>query len=140
MSDATDHGEYGTFPLRTFLDFDLGSPEAGICIATTLIRDLHLNPNGVLHGGVLFTMVDTAMGRATMDLLEPGYICATIEIHTRFLRPVGEGELSVEVRVVKPGRRVVHLSAEATDSEGSLVATATGSFAVLAPPGDDGAT
>lgn len=130
MADEIDEG---VFPLRTFLDFDLESPEPGHCTARVVIGDAHLNPNGVVHGGVVFTMADTAMGRATLDLLAEGEICASIELQLRFLRPVAVGELRVHAEVLRRGRRVVQLEARAFDVDDDLIAVATGSFAVLAP-------
>lgn len=76
-------------------------------------------------------MADTAMGRATLDLLPEGDLCASIELQIRFLRPIGAGELRVEVAVLRQGRRVVHLEARAFDAGAELLAVATGSFAVI---------
>ena len=119
------------FPIQDFFGFALTSSEPGHCVASTVITDVHLNPNGVVHGGVLFTMADTAMGRATMDLLPPGDICASIEVHVRFLRPVSSGALRVEIRAIKHGSRIVHLEGHAFDDEQRVVAAVAGSFAVI---------
>lgn len=89
------------------------------------------NPNGVVHGAVLFAMVDTAMGAATMSVLDAGLACASIEVHLRFLRASSAGRLSAEATVVQAGRRVVQLDARVRDKVGQLVATASGSFAVI---------
>jgi acyl-CoA thioesterase len=81
---------------------------------------------------VLFTMVDTAMGAATYDYLQPYQLCASIEVQLRFLKAATPGgQLRADVRVVQAGRRIVQLAAEVTDSTGRLVATATGSFAIF---------
>lgn len=101
--------------------------------ATIDVDDRHLNPNGVTHGAVLFAMIDTAMGKATMDVIDEGCHCASIEVQLRFLRSAGPGRLDAVARVVKPGRTIVHLEARVTDADERLIATATGSFAVLRP-------
>ena len=90
-----------------------------------------LNPHGVLHGGAVYTMIDYSMGAATMAALGPDEICATIEIKVSYLANVREGTLTAETSVVKRGRRVVFLESRVTDDAGKLVATASGSFAVL---------
>ena len=41
-------------------------------MVTLDVAERHLNPHGVVHGGVVFTLVDTAMGQATMDAIEDG--------------------------------------------------------------------
>jgi len=125
----------GSFPLRTHLGMDVGSPSPGRGEARVAIDDRHLNPNGVVHGAVLFAMVDTAMGAAAMGVVPAGHLCASIEVHLRFLRPVSSGTLSAEVEVDRAGRRVIHLSGRVHDGDGGLVATASGTFAVLPPGG-----
>jgi acyl-CoA thioesterase len=90
-----------------------------------------LNPHGVLHGGAVYTMIDYSMGAATMDALPPGEICATIEIKVSYLAGVRAGVLTCETRIVKQGANVVFLESKVMDAGGTLVATATGSFAVI---------
>lgn len=127
MSDtAPDH----SFPLQAALGMEMGGDAHG-ATARLVAGEQHLNPNGVVHGAVLFAMADTAMGKATMDVIEPGCYCATIEIQLRFLRPAGPGPLLARATVLKPGRTIVHLEARVTDADDRLVALATGSFAVL---------
>lgn len=96
-----------------------------------------LNPHGVLHGGAVYVMVDYSMGGATMSVLPPGDICATIEIKISYLAGVRGGTLTAQTNIIKQGRRVVFLESKVTDARGKLVATATGSFAVI-PAGDRG--
>ncbi len=91
-----------------------------------------LNPHGVLHGGAVYVMVDYSMGGATMSVLSPGDICATIEIKISYLAGVRGGALTCETDIIKQGRKVVFLESKVRDGGGKLVATASGSFAVIA--------
>ncbi len=59
-SDVTPT-EYGDFALKRFLGMELSGDEAGVGVAQVVVGDEHLNPNGVVHGAVLFALVDTAM-------------------------------------------------------------------------------
>lgn len=91
-----------------------------------------LNPNGVVHGGVIFTMVDTSMGAAALSVIDDTKICASIDINVQFLRPVTSGEIIVETKVLRAGRRIVHMSSVATTAaDEAPAATAAGAFAVL---------
>lgn len=121
------------FWLRDQLGFDIETGE-GSARAWLDCDERHLNPHGAVHGAVLFALVDTSMGAATLAVLEPENWCATIEIHTRFLRPVFAGRIEAVATVVKAGRRIVHLEADVTDGQGRSVARASGSFAVLPRP------
>lgn len=122
----------GEFPLRSFLGMELTGDESGVGYAHVDITGQHHNPNGVVHGAVLFALVDTAMGKATMSTVEePGRYCASVEVSLRFLRPVVAGRLTAEARVTKRGRHLAHLDASVRDDEGRVVATAAGTFAFL---------
>lgn len=90
-----------------------------------------LNPHGVLHGGAVYVMVDYSMGGAVMSILPPGEVTATIEIKISYLAGVRGGTLTAVTDVIKRGRRVMFLESKVTDDAGKLVATATGSFAVI---------
>src|SRR3712207_8469426 len=62
-------------------------------------REEHLNPAGTLHGGVLATLVDTAMGTAVRSATEDSDVPATSQLTVTYLRPGKPGELSVTARV-----------------------------------------
>lgn len=100
------------------------------------VRPDLLNPQGVLHGGAVYVMVDYSMGGATTSVLPVGETCATIEIKISYLERVTGGMLTAETQIIRRGRRVVFLESKVTDDGGRLVASATGSFAVI--PARDG--
>lgn len=129
--DTTDPDD-GEFPLKSFLGMALDGDVRGTATAHVDVAAKHLNPNGVVHGAVLFALVDTAMGKATMSVVDdPGVFCASIELSLRFIRPVSGGRLTATVDVVKRGRSVVHLDARVESDDGKLVATSAGTFALL---------
>jgi uncharacterized protein (TIGR00369 family) len=130
--DTDDAADTGDFPLQRFLGMELSADEPGVGVAHVEVCDDHLNPNGVVHGAVLFALVDTAMGKATMSTIDQvGQYCASIEVSLRFLRPTIAGRLTATVTVVKRGRTVVHLDGRIVDDDHRLIATAAGTFAIL---------
>ena len=128
----TDEWAALEFGLKAALGFALENRN-GRSIAVLEISGVHLNPNGVVHGAVPFTMMDTAMGGAVMNTIDDGRRCATIEMQTRYHRPVATGTLTATAEVTTAGRRVVHLRAETRDHDGRLVASATAGSAVFEP-------
>ena len=121
-------------PFADLVGFTLrvGRRGSGGSAAAVEVRPALLNPNGVVHGGALFTMADTAMGAALHTTLVPGEYCATIEIKIHFLQPVTEGRIRCRTRLVHRGRRIAVL--ESHISAGRLqVAQALGTFAIFAP-------
>jgi uncharacterized protein (TIGR00369 family) len=89
------------------------------------------NPNGVLHGGVIYTLIDYSMGGAVQPNLPEGEHCATIEVKVSYLTPVREGTLWAETQVVKQGRNIAFTESKVWDHNARLVATASGSMFVF---------
>ena len=91
------------------------------------------NPIGLVHGGLLCTLADSAAGCAVHTTLPAGTGYSSIGISVNFLRPVtlGSGTLVATGRVVKPGRRVATATVEILDGAGRLVATASSSCLIM---------
>ena len=131
MSEQPDDQGGPSFPLQQYLGMELSGTDVGSGTATLTLGDQHANPNGVAHGAVLFALVDTAMGKATMSTVDDGHYCASVEVSLRFIRPASEGDLIAEATVVKRGRSIAHLEARVHDGDDRLVATGSGTFAIL---------
>ena len=89
------------------------------------------NPTGVLHGGVLMGLADSAMGLTVTGLLGAGEAGTNTDLQMRFLRPTTAGKLTATARVLRRGRRTLVLEADVADAAGKLVAKASSSFMVL---------
>lgn len=96
------------------------------------VRDEHLNGAGVVHGGVTFTLADSALGYGIYKVL--GKPCTTAEMKINYLRPAGKGMLVARSRIVRAGRRLVVARAEVHSGD-AQVAEALSTFAVLGPAG-----
>jgi acyl-CoA thioesterase len=108
--------------------------EAGAASFDLAVRPEHMNPHGVVHGGVVYALVDYAMGGALTSRLEPGERCATLEVKINYLRTVEAGSLRAEARVVERTRRIGVLESVVRDGAGLLVATALGTFYIQRSP------
>ncbi len=85
----------------------------------------HQGYAGVVHGGLISTLMDEAMAYAAMSLYGS---CATREISMRFRRPVStQIELIVEAEVIETRGRIVRLKAT-LQQDGIEKSTATGTF------------
>jgi acyl-CoA thioesterase len=114
--------------------FEVFPESDGTGKAQLIVSERHLNPNGVIHGGALFTLVDTAMGASLMQRLDEGEICATLQISMNFLRAVVSCDVvECEARVVNKGRRFANVRGELYVQE-KLVGTADGNFAIMQAP------
>jgi uncharacterized protein (TIGR00369 family) len=95
------------------------------------------NPIGVVHGGLVCTLLDSVAGCAVHSTLPAGVGYTSLEIKAGYLRPVrhGGGELTGTGRVTKPGRRAAFADGEVRDADGRLIATASSTCLVF-PLGD----
>jgi uncharacterized protein (TIGR00369 family) len=93
----------------------------------------HYNPIGTVHGGLVCTLLDSALGCAVQTTLAKGQGYTSIEIKVNYLRPVlaAAGPLTCVATVTKPGNRVAFADGVVTDASGKAVATATGSLLVF---------
>lgn len=119
------------FPLADFLGMVTEETEKGSAVSRVKVAPGHMNPHGSVHGAVLFAMVDTAMGAATMSVLAEGQLCASIDVQMRFCKAAFDGELVARATVRQAGKRIVQLQAEVRDQDDALVALASGAFAVI---------
>jgi uncharacterized protein (TIGR00369 family) len=91
------------------------------------------NPIGVVHGGLVCTLLDSVAGCAVHSTLPAGVGYTSLEIKVNYLRSVrhGGGELTAIGRVTKPGRRAAFADGEVRDGDGRLVATASSTCLVF---------
>jgi uncharacterized protein (TIGR00369 family) len=94
------------------------------------VTDEHLNPAGTLHGGVLATLVDTAMGTAVRTATGDDDVPATSQLTVTYLRPGTTGPLSVTARVRTRGEHLTVCEAE-VEQEGRAIGHAVATFALL---------
>lgn len=106
----------------------------GYCECRLTVASSHLNPNGVVHGAVLFAMADIGMGGVVQPSLPEGEICATVEIKINYFKPVQSGELRCITRIVNRGKTLANLDSEIFCAD-VLVAKANGTYAIFRPRG-----
>jgi uncharacterized protein (TIGR00369 family) len=93
----------------------------------------HLNDAGTVHGGVLATIVDMAMGHAVRSSTGESDVPATSQLTVTYLRPGGPGTLEVSARVSKQGENLTVCEAD-VEQDGRSLAHALATFAVLHRP------
>jgi 2-hydroxymuconate-semialdehyde hydrolase len=91
------------------------------------------NPNGVVHGGAISSLADSAMGFAVFSTCAPGESFTTAELHLNFLRAVtaDSGLLRSTGRVVHRGQQLAVAEAEVFDQQNQLVARASSTNVIL---------
>lgn len=89
--------------------------------------EYHYNPLGVVHGGVVATLLDSAMACAIQTLLPPATGCPTLELKTNFIRAITReaGPLRGEGWVIHCGKQTAVAEGRVVDGQGKLFAHAT---------------
>jgi len=120
----------GFNPFGDLIGLQFVKCEGGQSRCTLEVEQRLLNPHGVVHGGVLYSMADTGMGGATYTAMEKHELCATIEIKITYFKAVREGTLVCDTRIISRGKRIAALESEIT-SGGRLVAKAYGTYSIF---------
>ena len=115
-------------PFAKLLGIEVDAVEPGHAVLSMKLRHEHMRNNAIAHGGVIATLIDSAMAIAIMALLEENERTVTVDLTIHYLRPIPEGSTKASARVVRAGRRVVTVSAELFDGEGKLAATAISTY------------
>ena len=102
--------------------------EGGECEIRLDVDERHMSSAARVHGGVFFTLVDTAMGRSVISTLPDGRGCATIEAKINYFRPVQSGSVRAIARCINTSKRTAYTEAEIRDDDDRLIAKATGTF------------
>ncbi|MGE0153088.1 MAG: PaaI family thioesterase [Reyranellaceae bacterium] len=114
-------------PIQDTLDMDLTKAEAGRVEYQLTPQEFHFNPAGTLHGGVMATIVDSAMSCAIWTMLPAGIGWTTIELKLGLVRTVTieSGRLTCVGTPINVGQRSSAAEARVHDAKGRLCAYAS---------------
>ena len=112
------------------IGFEFTKFETGYSQCVLQINEKHFNPHNVVHGGVLYSMADTGMGAALYSLLEKDELCATVEVKISYFKPVKEGTVICDTKVIHKGKTMSALESEIMNEE-NLIAKAYGTFSIF---------
>jgi uncharacterized protein (TIGR00369 family) len=115
-------------PFNQYLGVHVVRMEGGEAEAVIELARHHTNNRGVAHGGVVSSLLDTAMGAAVISAIPKESWCATTGLTIQFVAGAHEGHLAATGKVVRLGRSIAFVQGEARDASGRLVATAQGTW------------
>ena len=119
---------FESVPYARLLGIELVSAARGEATLALETREELMRMGGIMHGGALASLLDTAAAFAAISLAETSERTVTIDLNMHFLRPVSSGRLEAQARVLREGRRVLIIKVEATDPAGKLIAVATTTY------------
>ncbi len=91
----------------------------------------HLQPFGIVHGGVLATLIDTATFWAVFMRIPEDAGLVNIDLKLNYLKPVVAGRLTAQGRGIRFGKSISYAEAGVLDADGQLVAHGTSTLMTL---------
>ena len=132
---AMQKGELPPPPVADLLEMRVAEVSEGRVVFAMEAKEYQYNPLGSVHGGVMATILDSALGCAVQSMLPQGTWYTTIELKVNFLRPMTSqtGTVYSEGKVIYLGGRIATAEARLTDEAGKLYAHATTTCMLLRP-------
>jgi uncharacterized protein (TIGR00369 family) len=130
---AVIDGQLPPPPIAKLMRMDAVEAEHGRVTFTCTPDASMYNPLGIVHGGVMCTLLDTAAACALHTALPKGVSYTSVEIKVNYLKAVtlDSATLTAVGTVVKAGSRIGFAEANVTDVTGKLVATATSTLLIF---------
>lgn len=116
---------------RALVGLEAEQTAEGHARVTLQADERHLNPHGTVHGGVIATLLDVAMGTAVAST--PGDDSdrpVTIEMKVTYLEPARTGLLQATAKVHKRGKRITIVEAE-LEQDDEMISHAIGTFTTI---------
>ncbi|MBO8170165.1 MAG: PaaI family thioesterase [Thermoanaerobacteraceae bacterium] len=111
------------------IDMDVDYDENGKAFVRIPVSEKHRQVYGQVHGGVIATMLDSAIAVVVNQKIGPDEGANTVELKVNYLRPALGDSLRAEAEIIKYGRRLIVAEAKCYDeSENKLVAYASGTY------------
>ncbi|MEU6134607.1 PaaI family thioesterase [Nocardioides sp. NPDC047086] len=127
-------GELAPPPINSTLGMTLVEVGDGRAVFELTPEEWHYNPIGTVHGGILATLADSALGCAVHTKLKAGTGYTSLDLTIKFTRAatLESGTLTCEGRVVTIGRRTATAEAEITDKTGRVIGHAVATCLIMA--------
>lgn len=119
---------FASVPYAKFLGLELGDVANGQASVHLRVRDELLQNQGVVHGGAVASLIDTASAFAVLSQIDVNERVTTTDLTIHYLRPVTTGRMTATARIVRGGRRLFVLSVEVTNEAEVLLATAVTTY------------
>ncbi|HEX8184086.1 MAG TPA: PaaI family thioesterase [Blastocatellia bacterium] len=112
--------EINHFP--KLLGMEIDSIEPGRARLSVEVRQELLQLQGVMHGGAIASLVDTAVAFAIISVSEPEDRFTTVEMKVNYLSAIREGRVVADARLIRDGRRIIVADCDVFDSKQRLCA------------------
>jgi uncharacterized protein (TIGR00369 family) len=120
-----------TSPYPALVGMTIAELELDRCRIELTLRNDHLQPFGIVHGGVLATLIDTATFWAAFLRLPEDAGLVNVDLKLNYLKAVARGRLHADGECLRAGRQISYTVASVYDENGELVAHGTSTMMAL---------
>ena len=125
---ARARSAFASVPYARFLGLQLGEVRHGEASIYLDVRDELRQNRGVVHGGAIASLIDTASAFAVLTQIDLDELVTTTDLTIHYLRPAARGRMIATARIVRGGRRLFVLSVEVHDEAQAIIATAVTTY------------
>ena len=115
-------------PFLKLLGIEVESVGPGTATLLVPVREELMRNDGIVHGGVMASLIDSAFAFAIIPILADGERTVTVDMTIHYLRPLRSGVAKASAGIVRAGRHVITVSAELFDENDKLAATALSTY------------
>jgi uncharacterized protein (TIGR00369 family) len=115
-------------PFLKLLGIQVESVGPGTATLLLPIREELKRNDGIIHGGAIASVIDSAFAFAIIPLLGENERTVTVDLTLHYVRPLSGGVAKASARVVRAGRRVITVSGEVFDENEKLAATSLSTY------------
>jgi len=132
---ALQAGELPPPPVAVLMGMWISEVSEGRAVFAVEPAEYHYNPLGTMHGGVIATLLDSALGCVVQSVLPAGTAYTTLELKVNYVRAitVKTGVVHAEGKIIHVGGRVATAEGRLTDEAGKLYAHATTTCIIMRP-------
>jgi len=134
---AIRDGSIGQPPVARLIGYRIREVKQGHVVFELEPAEYHYNPFATVHGGIMSTLLDSAMTAAVLSTLRIGLTCFTLEMKVNFVRPVAGpvGVVRSEGNVIHVGSSIATAEGKLLDRQGTLYAHAVSTCSIASLPG-----
>ena len=120
-------------PIMKSLDLQVRSFDKGVAVFSFIPQEFHYNPLGMVHGGVISAILDSAMGCSLHSTLPAGTGYTTVELKINFLKAITlkTGELMATGKIIHSGTKTALTEAQLIDQTGRIYAHGVSTCLIL---------
>ncbi len=118
-------------PFPGHLGMELVSFAAGRATVRLKVRDFHFQPYGIVHGGVLSSLIDTATFWAVYTGIPEADGLVSLDLKLNYLEAVRGGALLAEGRAIRQGKGICYAEARVYDEKECLIVHGTSTLKVM---------